>query len=397
MQPRQNPIQMFATFARLTEDRFEGWVTDAKLQSSMEHHLAKTPQTSEQFWTLYWYHFWQQQSHPLGLHHLIAYLQEAGLWAAQKKQKALYNSAYSLADYFQMAMLHCDRVLHGYNPQYGSRLKDYAKVVFHSTIKNTLRQQGEVDICSDWALLRKISKKRLQKALKRQGYAPETRDRYLWAWDCYKALYADKSQGSQRLPPPSAQQWEAIATLYNQHKLTGDSTPIATAQIQTYLRQCSQAIRSYLYPHVLSLNTPLSDSESSEWIDTLKDSLNETIVESLILEEEQNTHQQQRQHINKILTDAIASLLTEDRLLLELYYRQQLNQSDIARQLNSKQYTISRRLSRLRATLLKTLVQQHSEISTESLSPERLHHISTLLEEWLERYFTQSKASEVKL
>jgi RNA polymerase sigma factor (sigma-70 family) len=395
MQLRKTPIEMFATFAQLSADRFEGWSTDAQLQGNMKRQMANIPQTSEQFWTLYWYQFWQQQSHSFAFRHLIAYLQEAALWAAQKRQTTLYNSAHSLADYFQMAMLSCDRVLQGYDPQYGSRLKDYAKAVFHSAIKNTLRQQGDIDICSDWALLRKISQKRLLKALKLQGHPPETCDRYRLAWDCYKAVHNPKNQGSQRLPPPTPAHWDAIAHLYNQQRqqqLSPGATAIAPEILQTWLHQCTQAIRAYLYPPVLSLNAPLSTPESSEWLETLRDSPNQTTLDRFIQDEEEQRQQQHRQQIEQTLTEAIAALSAPEQTLLQLYYQQQLTQSEIAQKLDSKQYTVSRRLSRLRAQLLKALVQSPLAISAPSLAPDTIHQIGIILEEWLTQYFRQSQA-----
>lgn len=400
MQLRKTPIEMFATFAQLSADRFEGWSTDAPLQGSMKRQMANIPQTSEQFWTLYWYRFWQQQSHSLAFRHLMAYLQEAALWAAQKRQTTLYNSAHSLADYFQMALLSCDRVLQGYDPQYGSRLKDYAKAVFHSAIKNTLRQQGEIDICSDWALLRKISQKRLLKALKSQGHLREARDRYLLAWACYKAVHLPKTQGSQCLPPPTAADWDAIAHLYNQqrqHQLFPGATAIAPEILQTWLRQCTQAIRAYLYPPVLSLNAPLSSPESSEWLETLTDSHHQTMLDRLIRDEEEQRQQQQHQQIEQTLTGAIASLSATEQTLLQLYYQQQLTQREIAQKLDSKQYTISRRLSRIRGQLLKALVQSPLTISAPSLAPDTIHQISIILEEWLTQHFRQSQAEKVVL
>jgi len=393
MQLRKTPIEMFATFAQLAADRFESWLTDAQLQGSMTSQMANIPQTSEQFWTLYWYHLWQEQSHALAFRHLIAYLQEAALWAAQKRQTSLYNSAHSLADYFQMAMLGCDRVLQGYDPEYGSRLQDYAKIVFHSTIKNTLRQQGEIDICSDWALLRKVSKKRLFKALKSQGHSPETSDRYLLAWDCYKAVHIPQTQASQRLPPPTPEHWDAIAHLYNQqrqHQLPSGATAIAPAMLQTWLHQCTQAIRAYLYPPVLSLNAPLNSPESSEWLETIANSEDDTNLDRLIHAEEEQIQQQQHQQIQQTLTGAIASLSPAEQNLLKLYYQQQLTQSEIAQKVNSKQYTISRRLSRIRAQLLKALIQSNLTIAAPTLAPDTINQIGIILEEWLTQHFRQS-------
>jgi RNA polymerase sigma factor (sigma-70 family) len=396
MQPRETPIQMFSTFAQLAEDRFSRWLTDARLQNSMATQTTNIHQSSEQFWVLHWYKLWQHQPHSLASRHLGAYLQEACFWAAQKTHAKLRNSPYSLADCFQIALLACDRLLTSYNPQHGSRLKDYARVVFQSAIKNALRQRGEIDICSDWALLRKLSQKRFIESLKAQGLTATAIERYRLAWEGYKALYAPAVSGSQRLPQPDRDTWDAIATLYNQHRqrqLDPNETAVNAAQIETWLQQAAKAARVYLYPSVKSLNAPMGNADGSEWLETLADPSALSAIDCLAIQEEETTQQQQHQQIKTVLSKAIAALKADEQTLLHLYYSQQLTQQDIANQLNTQQYAISRRLSRLRTRLLKTLVQwtQEQESLVRSLDNDQINQMGAILEEWLSQYFTENQ------
>lgn len=71
------------------------------------------------------------------------------------------------------------------------------------------------------------------------------------------------------------------------------------------------------------------------------------------------------------------------RHLLHLYYQESLTQQQIAQTLQTKQYTVSRRLTKARETLLKTLVQWSQTMANAPLTADTLQQISLLLEEWL--------------
>ena len=176
MRPRQGIIEVFSTFLQFDADRFSAWATDPQLRRSMRASLARLPQmeSAENFWVLYWYKLWQTQPTSLAKLHLAAYLQEICYWAAHKTIASFSTAQYTLSDCFQMAIARLEKVLKGFNPQLGYNFKNYASAIFHSVLKDILRQHQEVDICTNWSLLRKLSQKRLVESLQTVGLNSET-------------------------------------------------------------------------------------------------------------------------------------------------------------------------------------------------------------------------------
>lgn len=84
---------------------------------------------------------------------------------------------------------------------------------------------------------------------------------------------------------------------------------------------------------------------------------------------------------------AIAQLEPEAQQIVQLYYAQGLNQDKIAKQLEMKQYTVSRRLTKARENLLKSLANWSQETLHISITPDLLKSMSTLMEEWLQSYY----------
>jgi hypothetical protein len=80
----------------------------------------------------------------------------------------------------------------------GSSLKSYASLVLANALKDNLRQRQAVDICSDWALLRKWSKKRVIEVLDRVEIAEQDAAQYQLAWFCFKTLYVPNESGGAR-------------------------------------------------------------------------------------------------------------------------------------------------------------------------------------------------------
>jgi RNA polymerase sigma factor (sigma-70 family) len=392
MRPRQGLIETFSTFIQFTEDYFNSWVTDPKLRRSMDRCLKTQPQSpgSEKFWVHYWHKQWQTASSTAQAH-LLAYLQEACYWSARKTVKAGFAGMnLSLADLFQIALTQAERILNGFNPDRGSTLKDYASVAFKSIIRDILRQRRETDICSDWALLRKLSQKRLRESLQNAGISSENQlEEYILAWTCFKTLYVPSAAtGSRQLTKPDPATWEAIAQLYNQHKQTqlSQHTPSGSpATLERLLTQSARWARLYLYPAVGSLNIPKAEGETREIVEDIPDPSQPMLAE-LIAQEEAQDRQTQQTQLKQILTDALARLKPDVLQILQLYYAQELTQQQIAQQLEMQQYTVSRRLSKAREALLKALAQWKQNTLGGDLTSEAIAEISILLEEWLHSY-----------
>lgn len=389
MQPRQSIIEIFSTFVQFDADRFSGWATESRLRRSMQSCLNHTPkETSEYFWALYWYKFWQNPENKLlAKQHLAAYLQEPCYWTSQKTAASFVSSQYKLSDCFQIAIAQVDRVLKNFNPSQTSTLRNYASVIFSSAIRETLRQRGEVDICTDWGLLRKISAKRLTESLENAGLSKDMINAYVLAWNCFKSLYVPtKANSSRQLIKPDNETWEAIAKAYN-----SQSTQPANAQIlENWLLSAAKAARKYLYPTPESLNISQGSDDSWELLDNLPGNQQQSLINEIVAQEEEQTRTSQQADIQKVLVAAIAQLEPQVQQILQLYYSQNLNQDSIAKQLDIKQYTVSRRLTKARETLLKSLAKWSQDTLHIKVTPDLLTSMSAVMEEWMHNYYAVS-------
>ena len=392
MRPRHSLIQLFSTFLEFDCDRSQGWASDPRLRRSMERTLAHAGAAEDSYWALYWHRVWQAEVAPtvgMARGHLTAYIQEPCYWVAQKTASSFSSLHYSSADLFQMAMAQVDKVLRGFDALQGFSLKSYASVTFSNLIRESLRQRQEVDICTDWALLRKLSQKRLLEALQNVGLSGETVAQYLLAWNCFKTLYVpQQATGSRQLAKPESDVWEAIAQLYRQESVQRQSASVE--QLEKWLSTCAKAARAYLYPSLISINTPKPGHESGEFLDDLAETAQtESLLGELIAAEEMQQRQAQQQQLNNLLINAIQQFDPESRQLLQLYYQAGLTQQQLADRMEMKQYTVSRRFTRLRESLLAILAQWSQTTLHIQPSTDLLTHTSAALEEWLQTYYAQ--------
>jgi RNA polymerase sigma factor (sigma-70 family) len=182
-----------------------------------------------------------------------------------------------------------------------------------------------------------------------------------------------------------------IEQSYNQERKEFPNLKPATAkEIEQWLLDAAKKVRSYLYPTVNSLNVKKGDDTEA---DLEGDLVADEISPMMALEERETIAERrsQRHQMVEVLQAAIANLDEPTRQLLSLYYRDRATQQTIAQQLHLPQYTISRKLSRARENLLKTLLawgQTHLHIPPTS---DVISAISPLLEEWLESFYAQAE------
>jgi RNA polymerase sigma factor (sigma-70 family) len=394
MRPRQTIIEIFSTFLQFESDRFSGWIIDPKLRRSMQNCLNGYPQpeTSENFWAIYWYKVWQSQPHSAARAHLMAYLQEPCYWVASKTAASFASSQYNTSDCFQLAIAQIDKVLKGFTPGRGSVLKNYASVIFSSLMREILRQQRVVDVCTPWALLRRISHKMLLESLKAAGLSSSAIAAYILAWNCFKTVYVPASPtGTRKLESPDLAAWKAIASLYNTERYSQLNPPgneIEPEIVEKWLLGCEKAVRQYLYPAQTSINAPMPGQETGEIVDNLADPEQASLLsQSIELEEEQKRQSQQLQ-IQGVLIAAIAKMEPAAQEMLQMYYAQGRSQQEIAVQLQIKQYTVSRRLTKAKESLLLTLAQWSKDTLHISLNSQVIKDSTTLLEEWLKTHYS---------
>ncbi len=388
MRSRQSLLEIFSTFLQFEGDRASNWAIDARLRRRMQRCLEDSnPETSANFWALYWYKLWQEDKGRDSNAHLTAYLQEACYWSAQKTMTNFALTQYTLPDCFQVAIAKVQKILQGFDPQQGFSLKNYASAIFTSTIRDTLRQRQEVDICTNWALLRKVSQKRLIESLQNAGLSSEIITNYILAWSCFKSLYVPTQEtATRKLPRPNETTWAAIVQRYN----TERSSSLLAAQpetIERWLNICAQAARSYLNPNLVSINTPKANQDTGELLDDVPESSKESLLEDLIADEEDQTRQEQRSQLTQILDAAIEQLDSELQAILHLYYRENCTQQQMAERLAIKQYTISRRLTKAREQLLKKIAIWSQDTLHISLTSALLESMSLVIEEWLQQHY----------
>lgn len=383
MQPRQGITEIFSTFVQFDADRFSVWVTDSKLQRSIKKGLEQYPQqTSDNFWVLYWYKIWQIESSPLAVGHISAYLQEVCYWVA-RKIALNFSSQFSIADCFQMAISCIYKILKNFNPEYSTSLKSYAEYAFERFLKDSLRVGKEADICTDWALLHKISRKRLINSLNHAGFNSQITKNYVLAWECFQELYTSDSQTIRQLGKPDNSTWQAITQLYNRQSLS----QITTETLEKWLITCAKAVREFLYPKFVSVDAPIPGQESGNLLDTLPADLPASLLTEIIAQEETRTRQTQQAQLNQVLIDALAALDIQSQKLLQTYYQQNLTQQQIAEKLEIKQYSVSRRLSSIKRSLLTTLTQWSQDNLHISPTSVVVDAVSKSLDEWLTNYY----------
>lgn len=360
----------------------------------------QTIERTEKAWVLYWYRLRQQQPDANG--HLWAYLQEPCYWAAEQVTRRFPMVQCSLADGFQIAIAHVDRILDGYNPDYGSSLKAYARIAFGNCIRDQLRQRQEINISSDWGLLRRLSQTQLTHALHAAGFIQT--EPYILIWKCFKAVCIPKPGRLVRgLTTPTEEQLNAIIERYRQQYDNSDSNStsnpdatdttdicidIGTKQLLMELTQLASIARAYLNPSITSLNHPQYDDSGEEYLDTLPTNDNHIPMVQLLADEAYVEQQQRLQQIAAILNNEIAHLDAASQNLLTLYYQQTRTQKHIANQLQIQQYQVSRKLSRIRRQLLLSVINWCHETLHIPTEATVLGNVSELIHEWLQHHYS---------
>ena len=399
MLERASLVEQFSTFIELANERFSRWVPDGRLIRSMSAAQSRLDEQSPhvtneqgmaQFWAIYWHRRWQEEhADPhasLSYGHLAAFVQEACYWSAQKTMQ-FSSSRYTLADYFQLAIARLDTVLKSFSSERGSRLETYAYVAFKNIIRETLRQQKEIHICSDWALLLRLSQTRLEASLRATGkleIAPA-----ILAWRCFKAAYDPAVHSTRQLDQTDADIWSVVVHEYNQQRRTLSPIPLS-AEVPTLhktLRHCAAATRAYLYPQVASLNATLPGQDGGELQDILASPEEDALLEAMVAHEELAQRRQQQANIDQVLRAALGQLPDEAQKIFTLYYRENQTQQQIAEGLGIKQYTVSRRLSKAREAMLKEIAIWSRDTLHIALTSDLLASINTVLEEWLARHY----------
>ncbi|WNZ27251.1 sigma-70 family RNA polymerase sigma factor [Leptolyngbya sp. NK1-12] len=395
MRPRQELSELFSTFIQFENDYFKTWSTDPTLRRSIRSRLEQLPDVpqSDKFWALYWYRVWQTQSFSqMAAMHLSAYLQEPCYWTVKRTLTKFTSTQSRFSDSFQTVIAEIHQVLRRYDPNKYSDFKLYASLVFSTILRDTLRQRQEVDLCTNWTLLRKVGRKRFVDTLQNLGLSASNIAQYQLAWVCFKELYAHNSFASEPKQPNQAL-WAAVANLYNterQHQLASAGSPVSPESIQQWLTDCANSIRAYLYPSIGSLNVIKTGQEAGEVQDDLPNPLSDSLLSELIAQEDAQARQTQQAQVSTVLSGALQQFDWQSQQLLHLYYGQNLNQMQMAKQTGLSQATVSRRLTQTKKDLLKILVQWSQDTLNISPTSTSVIDMGAALEDWLTIRYSES-------
>jgi RNA polymerase sigma factor (sigma-70 family) len=395
MRQRKDLIEIFSAFLQFESDRPTLWAIDPRLHRSMTRSVSAEPRGSENYWVVYWLR--QYAQHPAespalrqSIGHLAAYLQEACFWSVNRVMPRMGSVQAKLSDCFQVAIADLPKLLQAFDSSKPTGLKAYANTVFGNCVRDYLRQRQEVDVCSDWGLLQKISRKRLLDALTANNFDEVMCDRYYLAW---KALttnhHAEKSPKLRKITAPDVETWKLIVQSFDRERKDFPNVTAATAkELEKWLLDAAKKVRGYLYPTINSLNVKKGNDTEADWESDLVGS-GASPMEYLEEQEQITERQTQQQQMVGVLQVAISQLDAPARQLLTLYYQDQATQQQIAQELDLPQYAVSRKLSKARQTLLTAVLVWGQETLHISPTSEVINSISALLEEWLESFYAQ--------
>ncbi len=389
---RDTVTKMFSTFLKLEAGRFSDWIRDPNLHRNIQNYLERYPDKSdsEEFWVKHWHGLWKEPtSEPADLAkmHLFAYLQEPMYWAAVQMLKKFTSSQRHLEDYFQDSTHYLQTVLKKFDPQSGE-LKGFAGTVLLNSLRADVRRRGEASLCTVWALLRKVAKKHLVEALRQEGFSKQLIDQYCLAWRCFKEVYVPAQLGGTcRLSEPSLEQWEEIANLYNQERFSlAPPPPACTAiAIKQWLTRVEGIVRTVLYPTTRSLTVP-TDGDSSSEIEI--PDRHDSPIDSLLEMEDGGSRQEQQTQAYQVLMKTLDILDPEWKLVLRLYYCENLTLQQIAANLGKPYSWVQRRVTRAQKRLLEALVEWGQTVESQGevnipLDSDQVKSKGAVLEAWL--------------
>ena len=393
MRPRKQLTKKFSSFLLIDSVSQQRWATSASLLRSLKQAglTLETLPEEEPFWICYWHGCWQKAPESIAAEHLCAFLQEACYWSVRSLHNTFKAGQFELVDLFQIAISHFEHILKKFNPSNPFGLSAYARCKFKHLTIDKLRQQKEIDVCSPWSLLQKLSAKQVQEALSKLGLGVVDANQHQQIWYLYKTLWAAaKADKGRKLSRPDGDTFNDIAKAYSeiQSQQAGiPINPLTHQKVENCLLETAQAARDYLYPKAMSLNVKLGDEEFAEHQDLIADTTHDLSWTAIVQQETLVQQTEQQQQVKAILVQGLAQLSDSDQLLLERYYSQAATQQAIAQELGLKQYQIARHLSRIRRCLLKQLVAWATEAMHISPDSTVINNMDDVLKVWLQTHF----------
>jgi hypothetical protein len=188
---------------------------------------------------------------------LTAYLQKPCWYTAKQfyDTKVAWSSLhhrYSLEDCFQILgeqVSQPKRLLKAFRfDREHTSVKTYAEKKLQGVLRKAIADTA-LDACSNWSLLRYLSRKELVEALTAQGFTKPQINQYCLVWDCFQEVYQTKQIRQNQLPPPTQLQLEQIEQRYQKYQGKIEQS------ISASLSVCIQAVRAYRHPNAVMERT----------------------------------------------------------------------------------------------------------------------------------------------
>jgi hypothetical protein len=394
MKKREDIVEKFSTFLSFGNANIARnviWHTDPELERYIKHLLKSEPEANKEYWARYFLKIVREVSHSqskeaenkkdtqtpiqtatgkfsispsssIAGRHLLAYLQEACLWASQKgyQRFKFLRHKYPLEEYFQIANSAANppsKLFKNFNFEHPkTNIEGYAKTALVRFVNNTIYRQdieAKRDKFSDYGLLKDLSNKELREALIFKGINNNKIHSYCLVWQCLDEIYQpNQSLVNNNLKSPSQTQLSQISFLYNQRQNHLDSsTATSVEEIQDMLSTCIKAARDYRTKRFLPL----------EEYDTISD-LMPTPWDTLLQEEAS-------EQVQSIIWQLFSNMSEAGQIIFQLLLGLNLTQMEIAAVLKNKypelqkQYQVARHLARYNKNLLKDLANEWHKIN----------------------------------
>lgn len=388
MDRRVSLVDQFSTFIVWTDGRYQRWQTDPQLRRHMEHQLQKDDSlTSSQYWVIYWHQQWQCSGSPtskaLSREHLYSYLQNscyriaAQLWTTYR-----HRDNQTLEDLFSLGILCFQKLLEKFNPILNPNLAAYACSFLKWRMIDELRRLDKSYGHTRWSLLLHSSEARVRKALIAMGLTNTVLACHLQAWECYLEIYKPArivQGGKVQAPPPEI--WAQIAEVYNAIMPQAQDAE----SIQQWVETCGEAMSLYVSPPIDSLNRNWELEEHPEQIEVIQDDepdsndednpIDFIAIQNQILEWLKTEWRELdlRTHRFNVHT----------RTMVQLYYGEGREQTEISQQLGIHQSTVSRTLNKVTAIFADRFLDWSKDNLHIPLQVNDIETINEAVSQWI--------------
>lgn len=334
--------------------------------------------------------------------HLSAYLEETCFYLTNKELRSnICWGNLSILDIFSTARSFAampEKTLRNYD-FITSKIDTFAKKCIRDATKECLLLHSNIHKYSDWGMLRHLSKKKFNEALRAYYGDANLIEHILIAIDSYKTLYQQKSTGKSLSEPNSIELVE-MEKMYAQLCQTRNLKSLTnmTVNISPLLRLLHigvESVRKYFQERFVPLpNSEDLNRQNQQMGKKEIDSLEMiTLNNETELFVDQLTLSHLCQDVQLLLAQEFLHLPKNVQNMYILYYGLNFSQTDLGLISNLRQYQISRLLHRHQQPLLISLAKWSQTTNKICLNSEQINDLKIPMQDWLniycQKYFMQ--------